>query len=60
MWLVEREAQLEVLDGLFRETRAGSGRLVLVGGDAGAGKSVLVSAFCDRVAPARGRARWAV
>jgi DNA-binding CsgD family transcriptional regulator/tetratricopeptide (TPR) repeat protein len=47
--LVEREAQLETLSARLGEAEAGSGRLVLVGGDAGAGKTALVSAFCDGV-----------
>jgi DNA-binding CsgD family transcriptional regulator/tetratricopeptide (TPR) repeat protein len=49
--LVERDAQLETLRARLSEAEAGGGRLVLVGGDAGAGKTALVSAFCEGVSP---------
>jgi predicted ATPase len=49
--LVEREAQLETLRARLGEADAGGGRLVLVGGEAGAGKTALVSAFCAGVSP---------
>jgi DNA-binding CsgD family transcriptional regulator len=56
---VGRREQLEVLKTRWRGCRAGRGSTVLVGGDAGLGKSRLVSEFCgsavgDRGAVARG------
>jgi DNA-binding CsgD family transcriptional regulator/tetratricopeptide (TPR) repeat protein len=50
MALIERDADLAALSELLEETRTGEGSLVLVGGEAGAGKSALVSAFLDEVA----------
>jgi DNA-binding CsgD family transcriptional regulator/tetratricopeptide (TPR) repeat protein len=44
--LIEREAQLGALGSWLAEAAAGEGRLVFVGGEAGAGKSALVDAFC--------------
>jgi DNA-binding CsgD family transcriptional regulator/tetratricopeptide (TPR) repeat protein len=53
--LLERAAQLSVLtDALDAVAAEAAGRLVLVGGEAGAGKTVLLQAFCERVpAPMR-------
>jgi len=48
--LLEREAPLETLDGAVRDAAAGRGSLVLVGGEAGIGKTSLVRALRDRVA----------
>ncbi|HWD43496.1 MAG TPA: AAA family ATPase [Actinomycetota bacterium] len=48
MQLLERELALETLGGWFAEARAGRGRLVLVGGEAGVGKTALVSEFALR------------
>jgi DNA-binding CsgD family transcriptional regulator len=45
MRLLERESALESLGGWFAEARAGHGRLVLVGGEAGVGKTSLVTEF---------------
>jgi DNA-binding CsgD family transcriptional regulator/tetratricopeptide (TPR) repeat protein len=42
MRLLEREAQLRVLNDYAAQARAGEGRLILVAGEAGAGKSALV------------------
>jgi DNA-binding CsgD family transcriptional regulator/tetratricopeptide (TPR) repeat protein len=50
MTLIERETQLAVLADLLEDTRCGSGTLLLVGGEAGAGKSALMSAFLEGVA----------
>ena len=47
--LLEREEDLAVLHGAFSEVRAGRGRLVLVSGEAGVGKTSLVNAFCGSV-----------
>jgi len=47
--LVEREADLRALGSLLDSVRAGgAGRLVLVAGEAGIGKTALVRSFCDR------------
>jgi DNA-binding NarL/FixJ family response regulator/tetratricopeptide (TPR) repeat protein len=45
--LLEREEALAVLEGAFERAAAGRGALVLVGGEAGVGKSALVRAFCE-------------
>ena len=45
MGLLEREAQLERLQGLLADAGAGRGRVVAVTGEAGAGKSSLAAAF---------------
>jgi DNA-binding CsgD family transcriptional regulator/tetratricopeptide (TPR) repeat protein len=50
MRLVERGPQLAALSEYLEDTRDGAGTLALVGGEAGAGKSVLVSAFLAEVA----------
>jgi predicted ATPase len=47
MKLLERGRFLEQLADLLVETRRGRGRLALVVGEAGAGKTVLVDAFCE-------------
>jgi predicted ATPase len=39
MHLLERQEQLETLNRCFQEARAASGKLVLVAGEAGLGKS---------------------
>ncbi|CAN5610199.1 AAA family ATPase [soil metagenome] len=52
--LIEREEQLAALDEWFRETVAGSGRMVFIGGEAGIGKSTLAERFAQSM---RGRAR---
>lgn len=47
--LLEREAQLTVLDALLSEVRStGAGRLVLLAGEAGVGKTALVNTFAER------------
>ncbi len=56
MHLLERERHLEALDAWLREAAAGQGRLALVAGEAGVGKSALVARFSEAVA-AEGRAR---
>jgi DNA-binding CsgD family transcriptional regulator/tetratricopeptide (TPR) repeat protein len=48
MPLLEREPALETLGGWLAEARAGRGRLVLVGGEAGVGKTALVSELALR------------
>ena len=48
--LLEREDELAVLEGCLSEVCAGSGRLVLVAGEAGVGKSALLRSFCAEVA----------
>jgi len=46
--LLEREDACAALERAFRDVRRGDGRLVLVSGEAGIGKSALVRAFCSR------------
>ena len=53
--LLERSAFAEALDESLAVVASGDGRLVLVSGEAGIGKSALVRRFCD-VAPPRARA----
>ena len=43
--LLERDRELERLGTWLREARAGRGRLALVGGETGVGKSSLVDHF---------------
>ena len=47
--LLEREAALAQLHEAFAATAAGRGRFVLVGGEAGVGKTSLVRRFCDEL-----------
>ncbi len=49
--LAEREAPLAGLNHAFDEARSGRGRLVLVRGEAGIGKTALVEAFLDGLQP---------
>ncbi|GAA0944550.1 helix-turn-helix transcriptional regulator [Actinocorallia libanotica] len=51
--LVGRETELDALDGAFTEVLAGTARAVLLGGEAGIGKSRLTEEFAGR-ARARG------
>ena len=55
MALLERDHHLEALDGWLREAAAGQGRLVLVAGEAGVGKSAVVQRFAKAVAQGRAR-----
>jgi len=49
--LLERESQLAAFAELLNDVRAGSaGRLVLVGGEAGAGKTAMLERFCRDIA----------
>ena len=48
MPLFERDSALDTLGGWFAEARAGRGRLVLVAGEAGVGKTTLVNEFALR------------
>src|SRR5215207_1964391 len=50
MELLEREPHLEQLQDHLRQAAAGHGRLVLVGGEAGVGKTTLTDEFSRRVA----------
>lgn len=49
MELVEREELLGQLSDLFEGTRKGHGRLALVGGEAGSGKTALMRVFVDHL-----------
>jgi DNA-binding CsgD family transcriptional regulator/tetratricopeptide (TPR) repeat protein len=54
MALLERGSFLEVLRSHFFDAERGSGRLILLGGEAGIGKTSLVDAFCrEQAARAR-------
>jgi DNA-binding CsgD family transcriptional regulator len=44
--LIERERALEILDDALALALEGSGQLVVIGGEAGVGKTILVSHFC--------------
>ena len=50
MELLERDQHLDHLAELLRQAAAGHGRVVLVGGEAGVGKTALADEFCRRVA----------
>jgi DNA-binding CsgD family transcriptional regulator/tetratricopeptide (TPR) repeat protein len=54
MRLIERESQLAALHQYASEADRGQGRLVLISGESGIGKSVLLEEFAREV----GRARW--
>lgn len=49
MDLLERENQLSVLDAALSDTRAGHGRVALVSGEAGIGKTALLRAFLQGI-----------
>lgn len=53
MRLLERESSLASLAGYAQEARRGDGRLVLVAGEAGVGKSALVERFQSDLPGAR-------
>ncbi|HEX6336131.1 MAG TPA: AAA family ATPase [Jiangellaceae bacterium] len=48
MDLLEREESLAVLESCFAEARSGNGRMALVTGEAGIGKTSLAREFCER------------
>ena len=48
--LVGRRAECEALDRLVADVLAGASRVLVLRGDAGVGKSVLLSYLSDRVA----------
>src|SRR5262245_58437379 len=48
---VGREAELEMFAAAFRDVTAGEGRLVLIAGEAGIGKSRFVAEAIERLAP---------
>ncbi len=51
--LLERADLLDELTGALAEAAAGRGRMVLLGGEAGAGKTALLREFCAADLPAR-------
>jgi putative ribosome biogenesis GTPase RsgA len=58
MELLERKPSLAVLAGYAAEARHGDGRLVVLGGEAGVGKTALLERFQrDLPAPARAAVR---
>ena len=50
MELLERDLPFAQLEEHVRQAAAGRGRLVLIGGEAGIGKSALLDAFRQRIA----------
>ena len=55
--LLERDSYLESLEAWWADVASGHGRLALVAGEAGIGKTALVRDFCDRRCP-RARVLW--
>ena len=53
MQLIERESQLTALHQYADEASRGQGRLVLISGEAGVGKSVLLEEFAEKLGEAR-------
>jgi DNA-binding CsgD family transcriptional regulator len=49
--LLERGSYLESLEAWWADVANGHGRLVLVAGEAGVGKTALIRDFCDRMRP---------
>jgi len=49
--LLERELAFEVLRDALAELAAGEGRLVLIAGEAGIGKTALARRFCEEQPP---------
>jgi len=49
MMLLERQPQLQQMDALLADATRGRGRVVVVSGEAGAGKTALVEAFASRL-----------
>ncbi len=57
--LLERDEELRALAAsLDSVQRSGHGKLVLVSGEAGIGKTALVRCFCDLTRPADGPLGW--
>ncbi len=52
MELIERKTYLDELSGLLRQAAGGRGHCVFLGGEAGVGKTSLVTAFAERASPA--------
>jgi len=56
--LVGREEELTFLQRCWQEAQAGQGRLLLIGGEAGVGKSRLIQEFADRLRWQGTRVLW--
>jgi DNA-binding CsgD family transcriptional regulator len=52
--LIERDDELEALEGLFAESDQGNGRIAVIRGRIGSGKSALLNAVADHVTRAGG------
>src|SRR5688572_16449697 len=48
MELLERKAYLDTLEGLHQEAAKGHGRMLLLGGEAGVGKTSLIQEFVSQ------------
>lgn len=57
MGLLEREAELQALAAAWAEAREGAGRVALVSGEAGIGKTALIEAF-SKALPGAPRVLW--
>ena len=57
MGLVERDHVLSQLHGFYENARAGAGRIVCLGGEAGSGKTSVAEAFVTSL-PDDGRMLW--
>ena len=57
--LLERQDQLDALAHYWADAKGGRGRLVLVGGEAGVGKTALIEEFIGGTGPRPRRSRAA-
>ncbi len=59
MGLYEREAELQALRAIWADARGGAGRVALVSGEAGIGKSALIETFAQDL-PGAPRVLWGI